>query len=209
MFSCWCKFRKAKSWFNDFWVGVFKNGHDLFSATNNGQWPIITTHFLCFTGYLSPIYWQVYLIQFVDQLYLKQLLNFLYAKRRFLPGKKKEKHCIFFKDNISNTLFWYFYFCFLQSCLKVWIMCQKSVFILTTLKKFFIWPWTCMHNIHWIALQFLKACSVLFLAMLSLMHNKNKYFLRLYLNLHPLLPKTPSWFSTCLLPKSEASASTL
>ena len=105
MFSCWCKFRKAKSWFNDFWVGVFKNGHDLFSATNNGQWPIITTHFLCFTGYLSPIYWQVYLIQFVDQLYLKQLLNFLYAKRRFSPGKEKRNIAYFLKTTFQIHCF--------------------------------------------------------------------------------------------------------
>ena len=26
-FAYWCKFRKARSYFNDFWVGVFKNGH--------------------------------------------------------------------------------------------------------------------------------------------------------------------------------------
>ena len=26
IFSCWCKFRKAKSYFNEFWVGVIKNG---------------------------------------------------------------------------------------------------------------------------------------------------------------------------------------
>ena len=25
-FACWCKFRKAKSYFNDFWVGLVKNG---------------------------------------------------------------------------------------------------------------------------------------------------------------------------------------
>ena len=25
-FACWCKFRKAKSWFNHFWVGLVKNG---------------------------------------------------------------------------------------------------------------------------------------------------------------------------------------
>ena len=25
-FTCWCKFKKAKSYFNDFWVGVIKNG---------------------------------------------------------------------------------------------------------------------------------------------------------------------------------------
>ena len=28
-FKCWYKFRKAKSCFNDFWVGMVKNGHDL------------------------------------------------------------------------------------------------------------------------------------------------------------------------------------
>ena len=27
IFSCWYEFRKAKSRFNDFWVGVVKNGH--------------------------------------------------------------------------------------------------------------------------------------------------------------------------------------
>ena len=26
-FACWCKFRKAKSYFNDFWVGMVRNGH--------------------------------------------------------------------------------------------------------------------------------------------------------------------------------------
>ena len=26
-FACWYKFRKAKSWFNDFWMGMVKNGH--------------------------------------------------------------------------------------------------------------------------------------------------------------------------------------
>ena len=26
-FSYWYKFREAKSWFNDFWVGMVKNGH--------------------------------------------------------------------------------------------------------------------------------------------------------------------------------------
>ena len=28
-FACWYKFRKAKSWFDDFWVGKVKNGHGL------------------------------------------------------------------------------------------------------------------------------------------------------------------------------------
>ena len=28
-FACWYKFGKAKSWFNDFGVGVVKNGHGL------------------------------------------------------------------------------------------------------------------------------------------------------------------------------------
>ena len=28
-FECWCKFRKAKNYFNDFWVGEVKNRHDL------------------------------------------------------------------------------------------------------------------------------------------------------------------------------------
>ena len=27
IFGCWCKFRKAKIYFNDFWVGVVKNVH--------------------------------------------------------------------------------------------------------------------------------------------------------------------------------------
>ena len=27
-FACWWKFRKAKSCFNDFWVGIVRNGHD-------------------------------------------------------------------------------------------------------------------------------------------------------------------------------------
>ena len=27
MIACWCKFGKAKSYFNDFWVGVVRNGH--------------------------------------------------------------------------------------------------------------------------------------------------------------------------------------
>ena len=26
-FACCCKFRKARSWLNDFWVGMFKNGY--------------------------------------------------------------------------------------------------------------------------------------------------------------------------------------
>ena len=26
-FAWWCKFKKAKSYFNDFWVGLLKNGH--------------------------------------------------------------------------------------------------------------------------------------------------------------------------------------
>ena len=26
-FACWCKFRKTKIYFNDFWVGVVKNCH--------------------------------------------------------------------------------------------------------------------------------------------------------------------------------------
>ena len=26
-FACWCKFRKAKNYFNDFWVSVVKIGH--------------------------------------------------------------------------------------------------------------------------------------------------------------------------------------
>ena len=25
-FTCWCKFRKAKSYFNDFWVGMVRTG---------------------------------------------------------------------------------------------------------------------------------------------------------------------------------------
>ena len=25
--ACWCKFKKAKIYFNDFWVGLVKNGH--------------------------------------------------------------------------------------------------------------------------------------------------------------------------------------
>ena len=28
LFAWWCKFRKAKSCFNDFWLGLIKNGHD-------------------------------------------------------------------------------------------------------------------------------------------------------------------------------------
>ena len=28
-FACWYKFRKAKSWFNDFWVAMIRNGHGL------------------------------------------------------------------------------------------------------------------------------------------------------------------------------------
>ena len=28
-FGCWYKFRKAKSYFNEFWVGMVKNGHGL------------------------------------------------------------------------------------------------------------------------------------------------------------------------------------
>ena len=28
-FACWYKSRKAKIWFNDFWMGMVKNGHDL------------------------------------------------------------------------------------------------------------------------------------------------------------------------------------
>ena len=31
-FACSYKFRKAKNWFNDFWVGFVKNGSDLFSS---------------------------------------------------------------------------------------------------------------------------------------------------------------------------------
>ena len=27
--ACWHKFRKAKSWFIDFWVGVVKNGNGI------------------------------------------------------------------------------------------------------------------------------------------------------------------------------------
>ena len=27
-FAWWCKFRKTKSYFNDFWVDLVKNGHD-------------------------------------------------------------------------------------------------------------------------------------------------------------------------------------
>ena len=26
-FACWCKSRKAKSYFNEFWVGMVRNGH--------------------------------------------------------------------------------------------------------------------------------------------------------------------------------------
>ena len=26
-FACWCKFSKVKSYFNDLWVGIVKNGH--------------------------------------------------------------------------------------------------------------------------------------------------------------------------------------
>ena len=28
-FACWYKFRKAESWFNNSWVGMVKNNHDL------------------------------------------------------------------------------------------------------------------------------------------------------------------------------------
>ena len=28
VFACWDKFRKAKSYFNDYWVGMVKNGQD-------------------------------------------------------------------------------------------------------------------------------------------------------------------------------------
>ena len=28
-FACWYKLRKVKSWFNDFWVGLFKDGRGL------------------------------------------------------------------------------------------------------------------------------------------------------------------------------------
>ena len=28
-FVCWYKLEKAESWFNDFWVGMVKNNHDL------------------------------------------------------------------------------------------------------------------------------------------------------------------------------------
>ena len=55
-------------------------------------------------------------------------------------------------------------------------------------------------------LRFAKASFVLFLAVLSLVHKKT-FFLRLYLNPPSLLPKTPSWFPTCLLPESETSTS--
>ena len=67
-------------------------------------------------------------------------------------------------------------FSLLQNWLKVWIMCQKTTFLLTTFKNVFKWLCTCMHNKYWITLRFLKASFVLLLAMLSVVHNKNKYF---------------------------------
>ena len=42
-FSCWHKFRKAKSWFNDLWVGVVKNGygflvHETLKSAVSSEW---------------------------------------------------------------------------------------------------------------------------------------------------------------------------
>ena len=42
-FACWYKFRKAKSWFIDFWVGMVKNGdgllvHETLKSAVSPEW---------------------------------------------------------------------------------------------------------------------------------------------------------------------------
>ena len=34
LFACWCKFRKVKNYFNNFWVAVVKNGHGTLISMN-------------------------------------------------------------------------------------------------------------------------------------------------------------------------------
>ena len=40
LFACWCKFRKAKSYFTDFWVGLVKNGcgHLVHETPKSVEW---------------------------------------------------------------------------------------------------------------------------------------------------------------------------
>ena len=42
-FACWCKFRKVKSYFNDFWVGMVRNGrghlvHETVKSAVSKEW---------------------------------------------------------------------------------------------------------------------------------------------------------------------------
>ena len=40
IFACWCEFRKARSYFNDFWVCLVKNGcgHLVYETLKSAEW---------------------------------------------------------------------------------------------------------------------------------------------------------------------------
>ena len=49
-FACWCKFKKAKSYFNDFWVGQVKNGccHLVHETLKSVEWVYgLSWYFAC------------------------------------------------------------------------------------------------------------------------------------------------------------------
>ena len=103
-FVCWCKFRKVKNYFNNFWVFVVKNGH----KTLTSEWIDESSWFLACKYIFNTYTYFKYDISWDSILYLKNewmnWADFLHAHTSVRKAKSYFGY-IGSKESYFNNLF--------------------------------------------------------------------------------------------------------